>query len=101
MICKKAAQYVSFRSTNDYKLTDPPFFPFLLILFKCVFIFAKENMPLHNEEIHFSTDLKSNLKIFHTQKQIKYTHNSSYISSNKRKKFEKFKKNCNVYAVHV
>lgn len=95
MICKKAAQYVSFRSTNDYKLTDPPFFPFLLILF------AKENMPLHNEEIHFSTDLKSNLKIFHTQKQIKYTHNSSYISSNKRKKFEKFKKNCNVYAVHV
>lgn len=49
MICKKAAQYVSFRLTNDYKLTDPPFFPFLLILFHYVFIFAKENMPLHNE----------------------------------------------------
>lgn len=37
MICKKAAQYVSFRLTNDYKLTDPPFFPFLLILFQYVF----------------------------------------------------------------
>lgn len=49
------------------------------------FIFAKENMLLHNEEIHFSSNLKSNLKIFHTQKQIKYIHNSSYISSNKRK----------------
>lgn len=49
MISKKAAQYVSFRSINDYKLTDPPFFPFFINFISCVFIFAKENMPLHNE----------------------------------------------------
>lgn len=85
MISKKAAQYVSFRSINDYKLTDPPFFPFLLILFH-VFLYLLKKICLYTtSKFIFSTDLKANLKIFHTQKQIKYTHDSSYISSNKRK----------------